>query len=349
MTMNQRMTLAARPDGEPGPDHFRLVEEPLAPLRFGRARMRTIYASVDPAMRIRMNHADSYMPRFEIGDTVGTYSVGQIIESQCDTLPEGSFVHALSGWESHPTISARSAFPIQPMPSVPLSAYLGILGFTGFTAWLGLTDFGHVQPGETLLVTAASGAVGSIAGQIARIAGARVVGVTSGADRCAMLVEALGFDAAVDRTAPALADAIDAACPNGIDIFFDNSGGPIQHLAFDRMARNGRIVLCGMIAQYNDAWPDPGPNLMSVVAKRLRIGGFIASDSIGRLPAYQRMAAAWAADGGLRADETLVAGLENGPDAFRRLLAGDKIGKVILQLSNDPLAPERGFPQPLEA
>lgn len=349
MTFNQRMILAVRPDGEPGAEHFRLVEEPLAPLKAGRARMRTIYSSVDPAMRIRMNEADSYMPRFEIGDTVGTYSVGEIIESATDALPVGTLVQAFSGWETFPVVSPRSAFALPTSPGIALSAYLGVLGFTGFTAWLGLEDFGHPKAGETLFVTAASGAVGSIVGQIAKIAGARAVGLTSGAERCAMLVECLGFDAAVDRSAPGLEAAIDAACPKSIDIFFDNSGGPVQQLAFDRMNLHGRVVMCGMIAQYNDAVPEPGPNLMTVVTKRLRMGGFIASDSIDRLPVYQRRAATWVAEGRLQADETVVRGLENGPEAFRRLLAGDKLGKVVLQLSNDPLAPERAMTPTLEA
>lgn len=349
MTVNRRMTLAERPAGEPGPEHFRLVEEPLTLLKAGRARMRTIYTSVDPAMRIRMNAADSYMPRFEIGDTVGTYSVGEIVESQAEGLPVGSYAMAFTGWESHPTLTARSAVPLEPVPGIALSAYLGVLGFTGFTAWLGLEDIGLPQAGETLLVTAASGAVGSIVGQLGRIAGVRCVGVTSGAERCAMLVERLGFDAAIDRTAPDIAAALDAACPTGIDVFFDNSGGLLQQLAFERMNLHGRVVLCGMIAQYNDAVPEPGPNLMAVVTKRLRLGGFIASDSMDRLPEYQRRAAAWVAEGRLLSDETVVVGLENGPQAFRRLLSGDKLGKVVMQLGADPFAPERVSPEHLEA
>lgn len=345
MNYNQRMVLAERPDGEPDASHFRLIEEGLRPLAPGRARMRTIYTSVDPAMRIRMNEADSYMPRFEIGDTVGTYSVGEIVESTSESLPVGAYVMSFSGWETMATVGPRSAFVLHPPEGVPLSAYLGVLGFTGFTAWLGLEDIGKPKSGETLLVTAASGAVGSIVGQLGQIRGMRTVGITSGAQRCAMLTERFGFDLAIDRNANDVAGAIDAACPDGIDVFFDNTGGPLQHMAFDRMALNGRIVMCGMIAQYNDEMPEPGPNLMAVVTKRLRIGGFIASDSIDRMPAYQADAAHWVAQSRLRADETIMHGLSSGPDAFRRLLAGDKIGKMVLQLAPDPFAPERAAPE----
>ncbi|KMS53283.1 NADP-dependent oxidoreductase [Sphingobium cupriresistens] len=342
MTHNRRMTLAARPEGEPGPEHFAMVEAPFAPLPPGKARMQTIYTSVDPAMRIRMRAGKSYIPPFAIGETVGTYSVGQIIESDCDTLPVGSFAWSFSGWETHPVVGRRSAFPIVPV-GVPLSAYLGVLGFTGFTAWLGLEDIGRPKPGETLLVTAASGAVGSIAGQIGKLRGLRVVGVTSGAARCAMLKERLGFDAAIDRSAGDFSAQMDRACPDGVDIFFENVGGPMQAAILPRMRMGGRVIMCGMIAQYNDAAPEPGPNLMAVVTNRLRLEGFIASDSVDRLPGYQREAGAWVQSGQLLSDETIVAGLHNGPTAFRRLLGGDKLGKTVLQLAPDPFAPARAL------
>lgn len=339
---DRRLVLASRPDGEPGPANFQLVEEPAVPLAPGQVRLRTIYSSVDPAMRIRMREGKSYIPPFRIGDTLGTYSVGEVIESRAEGLAPGDFAWTYSGWQLYPVLDARAVFRIDPA-GVPLSAYIGVLGFTGFTAWVGLEDIGRPKPGETVLVTAASGAVGSIAGQLAKRAGAHVVGVTSGATRCAELIRDYGFDATIDRTDPDFATALTAAFPGGIDVFFDNSGGPIQRLALPMMNLRGRVVLCGMIAQYNDAAPEPGPNLMTVVTNRLRVEGFIASDSVDRLPAYQRQAGAWVQDGTLRAEETIAQGLEAAPAAFAALLRGDKRGKLAIQLGNDPFAPERDF------
>jgi NADPH-dependent curcumin reductase CurA len=333
-----RVVLASRPSGEPGPEHFRIVEEPFRPLTPGRVRLRSIYTSVDPAMRIRMRAGKSYIPPFEIGETVGTYSVGEVIESASDRWRVGDFATCYAGWQLYPVTQEDALLPITPVAGIPLSAYLGVLGFTGFTAWLGLEDIGRPQPGETMLVTAASGAVGSIAGQLARRRGARVVGVTSGAERMAALTGRFGFDAALDRTAPDFAEALDAACPDGIDVFFENAGGFVQPLVFQRMRMKGRVAMCGMIAQYNDAAPDPGPNLMAVVTGRLRVEGFIASDSIDRLGHYQAEATSLVRDGHLIADETVVDGLDSGPSAFARLLTGDKLGKLSIRLSEDPFA-----------
>ena len=339
--IDRKLILASRPQGEVSAENVQLVEVPVVPLRPGQVRLRTIYSSIDPAMRIRMREAKSYISPFAIGDVLGTYSVGQIMESQSENFTPGSFVWSYTGWQLYPAVNARMAFPLTSV-DLPLSTYLGVLGFTGFTAWVGLEDIGRPRAGETVLVTAASGAVGSIAGQLAVRAGARVVGMTSGAERCAMLTQDYGFHATIDRTAPDLAGQLTAACPNGIDVFFDNTGGPIQHLALPCMNQRGRVVICGMVSQYNDVAPEPGPNLMIAAASRLRIEGFIASDSVDRLPAYQTQAAPWVREGSLRAQETIVQGLEAAPAAFAALLRGDKAGKISLQLSTDPFAPERG-------
>lgn len=338
--IDRRIVLDRRPVGAPALSDFRIAEPPVRELRPGELRLRTVYASIDPAMRVRMQDAKSYLPPYRIGGVIGTYAIGQVIETQTPDFAVGDWAWSYSGWQLHPVLPASAVFRIEPA-GLPLSSYLGVLGLTGFTAWVGLQDIGRPQPGETVLVTAASGAVGSVAGQLAVRAGCRVVGVTSGAERGAMLTGEYGFHAALDRNADDFAERLDAACPDGIDVFFDNSGGFIQQLALPRMNVRGRVILCGMIAEYNDAAPPPGPNLMAAVKARLRIEGLLASDSIDRLPQYQAMAGEWVRAGELKARETVAAGLEAAPGAFIDLLQGDKLGKSSVQLAPDPFAPER--------
>lgn len=320
----------SRPAGEPSRENFELITSPVRELLRDELLIRTLFTSVDPAMRIRMREGASYLPALELGQVAGTYSVGEVILSTNDAFRSGDVVWSFSGWQKYPVVPASLAWKVDVSNMSP-SVYIGVLGLTGFTAYVGLVDIIKPQHGETLVISAASGAVGSIAGQLARASGARVVGITSGAERCSFLRK-LGFHETVDRTSGDLNRQLDAACPKGIDGFFDNTGGQIQLSVFDRLNLNSRVALCGQIAEYNDGNPTPGPNLWIAISRRVLLKGFIAGDELPRLGTYHRYATPLVLSGELSASETVINGLENAPDAFAALLRGDKLGKVIVKV-----------------
>jgi NADPH-dependent curcumin reductase CurA len=330
--------LAARPRGAPRPSDFELVETPVPEPAEGQILVRNVYLSVDPYMRGRMRDVKSYVPPFQIGAVLDGGSLGQVVTSRHPRFAEGDFVVGMQGFREYYVSDGAGQRKIDPALA-PLSAHLGILGGTGLTAYVGLLDFGKPKAGETLLVSAAAGAVGMVVGQIGKILGLRVVGIAGGPEKVRWLVDELGFDAAFDYRAAAgrLDGAIAEHCPEGVDIYFENVGGAMLEAALANMKPFGRIPLCGMIALYNDEQPQPGPrNLTLCVARRLTLAGFIVSDHLDRLPAFTRDVSAWLAQGRLRNRETIVQGIENAPAAFIGLLGGENLGKMLVQVGAVP-------------
>jgi len=241
------------------------------------------------------------------------------------------------GWQLYSAVPASGLIKLDPA-AAPLSTALGVLGMPGLTAYVGLSEIGRPQRGETVVVSAASGAVGAVVGQLAKRAGARAVGIAGGADKCRYVEGELGFDACIDHRSADLGGALDRACPNGIDVYWENVGGAVQQAVFPRLNDFGRMVMCGMVSEYNDVEPRPGPNLMTAVRKRLKIQGFIVSDQRQRFGEYRAMAAPLVRKGELKYREDIVEGLERAPEAFIGLLQGRNFGKLLIKLGDDPTA-----------
>ncbi len=334
---NPRILLARRPAGAPVPEDFRFDEAPLPDLGEGEVLVRHRFLSLDPYQRGRMDDAKSYAKPVPLDGVMECQAVGQVAASREASFREGDWVLGGFGWQTYSARPAAALTRIDPKEAPPSTA-LGVLGMPGLTAWVGLEDIGQPKPGETLVVSAASGAVGQVVGQLARIRGARAVGIAGGAAKCAFVKDELGFDAAVDHRGN-LASGLDAACPDGIDVYFENVGGAVQAAVFPRLRDFGRMVMCGMVAQYNTAsgaaatGAPPGPNLGPVVRKRLRIQGFIVSDTgWGRYPKFRAEMLGHIAAGRLRWKEDLVQGLANAPQAFIGLLEGRNFGKLVVAL-----------------
>jgi NADPH-dependent curcumin reductase CurA len=329
--MIREIHLASRPHGWPAAENFALVQIATPRLADGQVLVRNLYLSVDPYMRGRMNDVKSYVPPFQIGQALEGGAVGEVIESRAAGLKPGDIVTSMRGWRDAFVADAHDVRFVSRSVE-PLSAYLGILGVTGLTAWVGL-NLVDVKAGDRVFVSAAAGAVGSVAGQLASIRGCRVVGSAGSAQKVKVLVDELGFDAAFNYKDGDLPGQLKAAAPDGIDVYFDNVGGDHLAAALSAMRTHGRIIACGAIARYNDAEPTPGPsNLALVVTKRLTMRGFIVSDSFDRLPVFVTEVSDYLAEGKLRAKETIVEGLERAPQAFLDLLRGENIGKMIVKL-----------------
>jgi NADPH-dependent curcumin reductase len=333
---NHRVLLARRPHGAPVPEDFRLEDAPLPAPAEGEVLIRHRFLSLDPYQRGRMDDAKSYAKPVAIGGVMECQAVGQVAASRDPRFKEGDWVLGGFGWQTHSVRPAAALIALDPREAPPSTA-LGVLGMPGLTAWVGLRDIGTPQAGETVVVSAASGAVGQVAGQLARIAGARVVGIAGGTAKCSFLRE-IGFDAAVDHRGD-LAAQLDAACPDGVDVYWENVGGAVQAAVFPRLNDFGRMVMCGMIAQYNTAagaaaqGAPAGPNLGPVVRKRLRIQGFIVSDTgWPRYPAFRAEMLGHIAAGRLRWKEDVVQGLAAAPAAFIGLLEGRNFGKLVIAL-----------------
>jgi NADPH-dependent curcumin reductase CurA len=331
--VNREIRLAARPVGFPKDTDFELAETPIPEAGEGEVLVRNVYISVDPYMRSRMNDTKSYVPSFQIGKPLQGGAVGEVIESRSDVLAAGDWVNSMLGWREYYVAEGTSLMKIDPSLA-PVSKALGVLGLTGFTAYVGLLDLGTPKEGETVFVSAACGAVGSIVGQIAKLKGCRVVGSAGTAEKIAHARE-LGFDEAFNYKDEALADALDRLCPDGIDVYFENVGGDHLEAALPRMRLFGRVVLCGLISQYNDTEQRPGPSLVPALANRLTIRGFIISDHFDRLPDFLRDMGAWLAEGKIKDDETVVEGIENAPAAFMGLLRGENRGKMLVKVGPD--------------
>jgi NADPH-dependent curcumin reductase CurA len=327
---NTRILLARRPVGEPVPEDFRIVEEPLAPLGEGELRIRGEWLSLDPYMRGRMNDGKSYVKPVELGAVMCGEVVGEVVESRHPDFAVGDRVAGDLGWQSMPTSNGTGLRKL--LPGIPAAAQLSVCGMPGVTAWCGLMLIGAPKAGETVVVSAAAGAVGSVVGQIAKLKGCRVVGIAGGADKCRHVVEDLGFDACIDYKAGRLREDLKAATPNGIDVYFDNVGGDILDTVLARMNPFSRLPVCGLISQYNAAEPYGLRNFRSVLVNRIKIQGFIVFD----LKEHHRQAvtelAGWLAEGKLKYRETIAEDLPAAPAAFIGLLRGANLGKQLVRL-----------------
>jgi NADPH-dependent curcumin reductase CurA len=330
--INRQILLKSRPAGAPGPDNFELVQRPAPKPGDGEVLMRIRYLSLDPYMRGRMSVARSYAKPVEIGEPMVGGTVGEVVESRNAKFAVGDIVLGYGGWQDYALSSGVGLRKLDPA-AAPITTALGVLGMPGMTAWAGLLEIGQPKPGETVAVAAASGAVGSVVGQIAKIKECRAVGIAGGPDKCRYVVEELGFDACVDHRAADFARRLDAACPAGIDVYFENVGGAVQQAVWPLLNDFARIPVCGLIAQYNATAPIPGPDMFSVLRKRLTLRGFIVTDFAAREADFQREASAWVRSGRLRYREDVVDGLENAPAAFLGLLQGKNFGKLLVKVA----------------
>jgi NADPH-dependent curcumin reductase len=334
---NRQVLLKRHPTGMPTAGDFELAEGPVPDPSDGEVLVRGIYLSLDPYMRGRISAARSYAKPVEVGGVIEGRVVGQVVRSRDPDFHEGDYVLGGYGWQLYSAVPASGLIKLDPA-AAPLSTALGVLGMPGLTAYVGLSEIGRPQRGETVVVSAASGAVGAVVGQLAKRAGARAVGIAGGADKCRYVEAELGFDACIDHRSADLGGALDRACPNGIDVYWENVGGAVQQAVFPRLNDFGRMVMCGMVSEYNDVEPRPGPNLMTSVRKRLKIQGFIVSDQRQRFGEYRAMAAPLVRKGELKYREDIVEGLERAPEAFIGLLQGRNFGKLLIKLGDDPTA-----------
>jgi NADPH-dependent curcumin reductase CurA len=332
--VSREIRLVARPQGFPGENLFELAQSPIPDPGEGQVLVRNSYFSVDPYMRPRMNDVRSYVAPYTLGEALTGGAVGRVVASRNDRYEVGDWVVHQLGWREWALSDGHGVRKIDP-DAGPVSTSLGVLGMPGFTAYYGLFALGEPKEGETVFVSGAAGAVGSAAGQMARIAGCRVIGCAGSAEKVAWLRE-LGFDAPFDYREQPVRQALTEAAPDGIDIYFDNVGGDSLEAAIGALRLHGRIVACGSISRYNDVEPAPGPrNLFMVVTKRLRMQGYIISDHFDRFPEFLGRAQEWVRDGRLRYRETVIEGIENAPRAFLGLLRGENLGKMLVKVGPD--------------
>ncbi|HEV8688753.1 MAG TPA: NADP-dependent oxidoreductase [Ideonella sp.] len=336
-TMNQQILLASRPQGEPTVDNFRLVETPVPALQDGQVLVRNHYLSLDPYMRGRMNDAKSYAAPQPLNEVMIGGTVGEVVESRNDNFKPGDKVVGMGGWQEYQLVNASQRGVLQKVDTthVPLSAYLGAVGMPGVTAWYGLVKIINPKAGETVVVSAASGAVGGAVGQLAKARGCRVVGIAGGPQKCAQVVEELGFDACIDYKAhgdlKSLSKALKEACPDGIDGYFENVGGMILDAVMLRTNAFARMAFCGMIAGYNGA-PIPMAYPQLLLSNRMKVEGFIVSEHMEVWPEALKELGTLVATGKFKYRETVAQGLANAPEAFLGLLKGKNFGKQLVKL-----------------
>jgi NADPH:quinone reductase len=333
--VSREVRLVGRPRGVPDEELFEVVETPVPEPADGQVVVRNAYLSVDPYMRPRMNDMRSYVAPFTLGEVMTGGAVGRVAASRNAKFAEGDWVLHQLGWREWALSDGAAMRKIDPK-GAPVSTALGVLGMPGFTAYYGLFEIGTPAAGETVFVSGAAGAVGSAAGQMAKIAGCRVLGCAGSEEKCAWLEE-LGFDGAFEYRRRPVREALKELAPDGIDIYFDNVGGDSLEAAIGAMRNYGRIVACGSVARYNDVEASPGPrNTFMIVTKRLRIQGYIISDHYDRFREFSERAQEWVRDGRLRYRETVVEGIENAPRAFLGLFEGANIGKMLVKVGPDP-------------
>jgi len=339
---NRQIVLASRPIGEPLLENFRLVETAIPPVNEGQVLLQTLFLSLDPYMRGRMSASKSYAAPVAIGGVMEGGAVSRVVQSRHPGFQVGGIVQGRTGWQSH-AVSDASALgtPLQKVdPEIaPISTALGVLGMPGMTAYTGLLNIGQPKAGETLVVAAASGPVGSLVGQIGKLKGCRVVGIAGGADKVRYLKEELGFDVALDHKASDFAAQLAIACPRGIDIYFENVGGHVWEAVFPLLNDFARVPVCGLIAHYNEEGAGPGPDrlpmtMRAVLSKRLALRGFIVSDFAAQAGDFRRDVAAWLKAGEIKYREDIVEGLENAPAAFIGLLKGQNFGKLVVKVAD---------------
>jgi NADPH-dependent curcumin reductase CurA len=339
-TVNRRIVLNRRPLGAPTAENFRLEEQAIPVASAGQVLLRNLYLSLDPYMRGRMSDAPSYAAPVAVGDVMVGGTVARVEVSRHPDYQPGDRVLGFGGWQDYAVSDGTGLARLHAGMTRP-SLALGALGMPGFTAYMGLLAIGQPKAGETVVVAAASGAVGSVVGQVARIKGCRAVGIAGGADKCRFVVEELGFDACIDRRSADLPRQLAAACPNGIDVYFESVGGAVFDAVLPLLNVSARIPLCGLIAHYNDIGPPPGPDRLglltrTLLTRRIKMQGFIIFDDYGhRYGEFFSQMSAWIDEGKVKFREDLVDGLENAPQAFIGLLEGRNFGKLIVRVADD--------------
>lgn len=336
-SLSSEIHLKRRPKGMPEESDFELVEVPIPEIADDEVLVRNIYMSVDPYMRGRMDEYESYVAPYQLGEPLSGGCVGQVVESKDESFQVGDYVIGSRGWREYFTAKGNSLLPID-ASIAPISAFLGTVGMPGMTAYVGLLDIGQLKEGETVFVSAAAGAVGSVACQIAKLKGCRVVGSAGSAEKIEWLLDEVGIDAAFNyKEVGKIRRELKKLCPDGIDVYFENVGGEHLEAALQRMNIYGRVVMCGSISDYNDPIPPPGPRTLGfVVTKRLTLKGYIISDHYDRLPQFYADMKTWIDAGKIKWRETILEGLENAPKAFIGLFKGDNVGKMLVQISPDP-------------
>lgn len=336
-TVNRRWVLAERPKGAPNKDTLRLEKAAIPTVGDNQMLLRTEYLSLDPYMRGRMSDAPSYAPPVEIGDVMVGGTVAQVVQSNVAGFAAGDWVLSFSGWQDYAVSDGVGVTHLGTAPAHPSWA-LGILGMPGFTAWAGLTQIGEPKLGETIAVAAATGPVGATVGQIGKILGCRVVGIAGGAEKCAYAVDELGFDACIDHKAPDFADQLTQACPDGVDVYFENVGGKVLDAVIPLLNPYARVPVCGLVSQYNATELPAGPDRMNwllgqILRKKIKMQGFIIFDSFAHLyPEFAQQMSAWVESGQVKYREEIIAGLENAPEAFIGLLKGENFGKRVIHV-----------------
>ena len=328
---NRTIYLKSRPKGEPTSENFEIAASAIPTVRPGTLLYRTLFLSVDPYLRGRMNEGKSYIPPFAIGAPIDSRFVGEVIESKMQEFPKGTIVAGMGPW-SHFALSGGEGLSKIPN-GVPPSSVLGVLGMPGLTAYVGLLDIGKPKAGETVVVSAAAGAVGSAVIQLAKLRGCRAIGIAGGKEKCSYVVNDLGADACIDHRADNIPEELRRHCPNGIDVYFDNVGGETLKAALANLRDHARIPLCGMISQYNAEKVPPGPSLFPLLVHKALIQGFIVTDHWNRIPELYRELAPLVQSGRFKYREDILKGLENAPEALQRVLRGQNFGKQLVQVA----------------
>jgi hypothetical protein len=334
---SRRVVLASRPVGEPKDSDFRLETVPVPEPGPGQVLVRTLWLSLDPYMRGRMSDAKSYAKPVGIGEVMTGGTVGEVVRSNDDKFSAGDVVLGMGGWQEHAVLDGKELRRLDPA-AAPVQTALGVLGMPGMTAYTGLLTIGQPKPGETVAVAAATGPVGSLVGQIAKLKGARAVGIAGGPDKCRALIDEFGFDAAVDHRAPDFSEKLNAACPKGIDVYFENVGGAVWDAVFPLLNDFARVPVCGLIANYNMTELPAGPDrtaqiFRAVLTKRLTIRGFIVWDFQAQAREFATEVGGWLREGRIKYREDVVEGLENAPQAFMGLLKGRNFGKLLVRVA----------------
>ena len=333
--VNHKFTLASRPVGMPKRTDWTYEEEAVRELHEGELLIRVLFISLDPAMRGWMNQSRSYVPPVGIGEVMRALALGQVVASRNPLFAVGKHVSGTFGVQEYFISEGKGLIEVDPRVA-PLPTFLNVLGMTGMTAYFGLLETGRPQPGDTVVVSAAAGAVGCVVGQVAKIKGCRSIGIAGGSEKCRYLVASLGFDAAIDYKSEDVAAALRKSCPQGINIYFDNVGGDILEAALANLARGARVVICGAISQYCNTGPVQGPrNYLSLIVHRATMKGMLVFDYADRYAQAAQEMAGWMAAGKLKSREDIVEGLETFPDTFLKLFKGENLGKLILKVAAD--------------
>lgn len=335
--LNRQWVLRQRPKGLIQDGDLELIETPVPDLKAGEALVRTLYLSLDPTNRTWMNDSEGYLPPVGLGDVMRGLTLGVVEESRGGRYKAGDLVMPLSGgWADYAVVAEDGLRPVHRFPGLPLTASLSVMGMTGLTAWAGVSEVLKAQAGETLVVSAAAGAVGSIAGQLAKARGARVIGIAGGPAKCAWLTDELGFDAAVDYKNEDVGEALDRLAPDGIDLNFENVGGDIMIAVFNRLKTHGRMAVCGLISAYNATRTPPSPNFARIITHRLNIQGFLVLDYAHKAREMAAEVGPLAVDGRLKWKVHVDDGLENAVASLNRLFTGDHDGKLLVRVSEEP-------------